>query len=408
MRKELISIDLLGKIYIKDVFLYYDEPVLFSCINSFNHHFLTVLIDYGVDEKIWLYLPISEARLIHAKKGLISLYDLFKNPEDVFLWKVYESYNTSKGKAVNIAANELLDEELPDKDSFIEWEEELVLINEKSDILEISKKERRDVFDISLEPNGGHSHEIDCEILGKSLKQIQSIIYQIANKNKSANSQVSEKIKRQNKLSVTETYAASFGVRLKSNSLTNLFGESMLQSNIAILMDLLSAKDNVDQVRELLKNFNPQVALKYRKLLKTLSKSETSIKAYCAFPNNFYRKAQLTNDDIKKSLSLIESEINNTTRIVEYDGKLVGANVVQKTFEFIPNDEDKISGVIAENVNVEEYRLPKYAHIKVEEQIELNEFTQREILRYKLLEMYYMYDNDSNSNEDYITKKEEK
>ena len=51
-----------------EIYVYYDEPVLFSCKNSAGEKFLAVALEEG-----WGYIPISEEALTDIKSGNVDL-----------------------------------------------------------------------------------------------------------------------------------------------------------------------------------------------------------------------------------------------------------------------------------------------------------------------------------------------
>lgn len=387
-----MKIDIIGNIYIKDMIIYYDKPLVFSCINDFQQYFIACCNELDCIEE-WFFLPISEARLIKGLKGNISAYDLFKYPEGEFLWKIkIDSNNYSNGRATQIKPELLCDEDLPDKDIVydIYGEEDFTLKNsEREGILNDSVLERREIFDISLEPKDSHVHEIDALVLGKVLESTQNIINLIAHK-QGVNAKVPNIIKEENKLNVAGNYAASFGIRLKSNMLADILNESEIQKNLDIFMNILDAKSDTDKLTEILKELNPAVSIYYIELLKLLSKEEIGIKTYCAFPNNKYRKNHFVSEEIVLSLKSLEENIKELSKEIHLKGSVVAIDTLNRTFKFIAYDGEKVNGVIGEKINVEEYVLPKKAKIKLEMVTKLNDLTGKENINYRLLELEYI------------------
>ena len=387
-----MKINMLGNIYIKDIIVYYDKPLVFSCVNDFQQHFIAMCNELDYIEQ-WIFLPISEALLIRGLRGNISAYNLFKYPEGEFLWKIYiDSNNYRTGKAIQIKPESLCDEDLPDKDIVydIYGENEFSIKNsDRKNTLNDSILERREIFDISLEPNESHVHEIDALVLGRVLESTQNIINLIAHK-KGINAKVPNSIKEKNKLNVTGNYAASFGIRLKSNLLADMLNESEIQRNLDIFMNILTAKSDMDKLTEILKGLNPAVSLYYIDLLKLLSKENIGIKTYCAFPNNKYRKNYFASEEIKLSLKKLEENIKELSNEIYLEGDIVAIDTLNRTFKFITYDEEKVNGAIGEKINVEEYVLPKKAKIKLEIISKLNDLIGKEEINYRLLELEYM------------------
>lgn len=384
----LMKVDVLGRIYIKDVIVFYGEPLLFSCINDFKNCFLFNCLDMNESEKQWLVLPISEAKLIRGLKGNISLYKMFKEPEGEFLWKVSEYSQNELCKSYPIKPEELKKEDLPDEDIFYDIYNDEFLEEYDDNILGESIKERREVIDISLEPNESHAHEIDASVLGSVLNSVQNIVNVIAHK-KGVNAKVPKEIKEDNKLIVTGNYAASFGIRLKSNSIADLLNQSKIQESLSILMDILESKCDIDKLTNIFNELNPSAIILYKSLLKLMNRENISFKTYCAFPNRYYKQISFASEEIKRSIKNLENDIKELKREVDLYGKVAAIDTLKNKFTFITIDDTKIKGDIGENINIEEYYLPKYANIKLEMVTKLNDVTGQENIKYKLLELEY-------------------
>lgn len=386
-----MNIDLLGNIYIMEEIIYYDKPLTFTCKNDIGNQFIASCIDLD-DEEQWLFLPLSEARLIQVLRGSITAYDAFTNPEMDFLWKVYiQSNSYSLGRAIKIKPNELHEDDLPDKDIVYDlYGEETFSIksNERNKIVQDSVKERREFLDLSLEMEESHVHEVEAAFLGKVLENTQNLVNVIAHK-KGVSGKVPKHIKEENKLIYSGDFAASFGFRLKSNNLANILNESELQANLTVLLDLLESKSNTKKIVEILKDLNPSVLHYYKSFLNVLKGGNVSVKTYCAFPNDKYRNIDVSIDDIRQSIKALDSEIKEYNKEDTFQGKIVAIDTTNETFKFISNDDEIISGVIGENVNTEEYRLPKDATVKLNIKIKLNGFTGQENIDYELIELIY-------------------
>ena len=151
---------------------------------------------------------------------------------------------TSKGKegAEGIIYREvetIVEEELPDPDSYLELEyhEPTLPPREESTVFSAIRS-GRDVLDISLNINDQHSNEVDAELLGEVLITTQNLAYNIGSNALSSRGPVSKDVMLANKLKASGFFAASFGIRLKSNSQQGLFGDTDASSTLEKLMEL--------------------------------------------------------------------------------------------------------------------------------------------------------------------------
>ncbi|GAA0435377.1 hypothetical protein GCM10008983_09940 [Lentibacillus halophilus] len=386
-----MTIDLIGNIYVIDEIIYYDKLLSFSCKNDIGNLFLAICIELD-DMEQWLFLPVSEARLIQILRGSITAYKAFEQSEMGFIWKItiHANYN-KEGKAEKISFDKLADVDLPDKDILFDvYGEDTFSIkrSKQEKILEQSIKERREIIDISLELEQSHTHEIGAAFLGNVLKGTQDIVNVISHR-QGMNASIPKKIKDDNKLIYTGNYAASFGIRLKSNKLADIFNESELQRNLSVLMSLLKAKSNAEEISEITKELNPKVLSHYKNFLNLFQKEDVAINTNLAFPSNKLNNVKLTSEDIAQSIKVLESEINETSKEYSFYGKIVAIDITRNNFKFITDDDDTISGEIDKAVNIEEFLLPKRAKVKLRVTTKISDFNDEEQIEYELLEIDY-------------------
>ncbi|AOZ93624.1 DUF6575 domain-containing protein [Paenibacillus crassostreae] len=387
MEAEFVGVDLLGKLYIEEMFLFYDEPQLFTCISKFGQRFMVLYVDYTEQDQTWLFAPLTEARLAFAKSNRISLYDVFTKPEDEFIWKVIKENNSNIAKATQIDPMGISSDLLPTEDAYLNWknDEMMPCINEK--IFEMAQSERRDIVNLSLEIANGHVREIDCVSLGEVLSNTQNILYMLAHRGNSARGKIPSNIKVENSLQVTGTYAASFGIQLKSNELSDLLGETRLSDTLKLFAQLLMTKSDPVELKAFLITQNQRVVLKYRNLMKTLIEADTGIKVEIASPNKNYFDVKLSVQDVKNTLSILDGEINNMVTVEKIFGEIVGIHTEKKTFSFRSVDGEHITGKLADHFNETTFEVPKHMEIVVEQKIQLNNLTKREKYIYTLIKV---------------------
>ena len=90
---DILNIPGLGKLEIVEVYIYYDQPVLFSCKNAAGHLYLVLAADENDQYETWLYAAVSVERLNHIRSGAIDLHDAFADSEDGFLLQVIVPYD---------------------------------------------------------------------------------------------------------------------------------------------------------------------------------------------------------------------------------------------------------------------------------------------------------------------------
>ena len=111
---DILNIPILGRLKIVETYVYYDQPVLFSCKNAAGHLYLVVAADENDQYDTWLYAGVSAERLNHIRSGAIDLHDAFADPEDGFLFQVIAPYdNQSPPQIEPVQSNQISEDMLP-------------------------------------------------------------------------------------------------------------------------------------------------------------------------------------------------------------------------------------------------------------------------------------------------------
>ncbi|OLN25951.1 DUF6575 domain-containing protein [Desulfosporosinus metallidurans] len=382
MLREFLKVDVLGTLYVDEIFFFYEEPQIFTCMSRARHKYLALLTDMDCGK--WMLLPISEAQLSLLKSNRLSLKEAFINPEDEFIWQLELSQDSTIAKAKQIFDPQVLSDDLPDDDVYLDYEADPLMPVVKDDILEIAKKERRDIIDLALVTNN-HSREIECDILGEVLSTTQQILYTLPMPRESLRGRIPKDIRDRNTAVVAGTLAASFGVRFKSPGLCDLFGETDLSQTLKMFLDLLNSKDDDNKLREILHNHSKKTVFKYRQLMKVLLQAKTGLKIKAASPNNYRFEISFSMDDIERSIQLLETEIKDMVYVEKMFGTMVGINVDKQTFAFKSIEDENIIGKLSENFNGVTFEVPKYVQAEIQQRITLNEITKEERYVYTLL-----------------------
>jgi hypothetical protein len=109
----------LSNLQINEVFVFYDQPLLFSTKDKTSEDwYLALSIDSIDQEDHWLYAPISLERLEKVKNGQLDIRTAFSNSELGFVYKV--KTKASEWESVEqIQCSKIGDESLPMPDQFL-------------------------------------------------------------------------------------------------------------------------------------------------------------------------------------------------------------------------------------------------------------------------------------------------
>ena len=142
----------LGALRVDAVFEYYDSPVLFSCRDELNHAYLTVAAHGEGSITVYLYVPISEERLIAVRTGLVSLRDAFGQPETPVVFVVRSGPEVEEATVDEIAAADIPAEWLPDAGEFLSEKVETAARFSSSSLAALASRQNRRLIALEVDP----------------------------------------------------------------------------------------------------------------------------------------------------------------------------------------------------------------------------------------------------------------
>lgn len=372
----------IGEMYYYHTYLFYDEPQLFSCITKTQQLYFISTIPNDSADNSWIAVPISTGKLTLLEKNAIEIKDAFTNPESI-LWRI--DYQDQKYNSFLCDHESLTQELLPESGELLDYSAGQELSPSTDAPIKQAQREMRDVIELSLEKEDQHISELPCAALSEVLENIQQLVYAIGYKDGGLSGPIPNRIRENNTLSVTGMFAASVGIRLKSNYLSNLFGETPFTKSLVDLNLLFNCMEDKQAIREYITTHNPRVAIKYRRFLKSLVRYNIGFKINNASPNNNSYCKRFSTRQLVASLSLINSEIKEIVENKILYGTIVGINVENDTFMFITTDKERIRGNLSDAIKGSVFAVPQVVEASVEIRIGTDSFTQEEKLVYTLM-----------------------
>ena len=158
---DILNITGLGKLEIVEIYVYYDQPVLFSCKSAAGHLYLGVAADKNDECETWLYVGISAERLNLVRSGAIDLHDAFAEPEDSFLLQEIVPYDgQTQPRLELIQPDQISEDMLPTAGERLELETDTLPILKNSEeiaklreVVEILQKCQKEATQGSTIPN---------------------------------------------------------------------------------------------------------------------------------------------------------------------------------------------------------------------------------------------------------------
>jgi hypothetical protein len=324
--------------------------------------------------------------------------------ELAFYYKVKESYDNLQKDLVN---NEHLRHiyEPSAKELLERASEDLALalkqvvnstITDVNSVEAVARQIHASTMDITLKTHiESLSGFIDMGLLGKTLNNFQSLIYSIINP---ARGRQKRQIKEAGALSVSAFAPGSFVIRVHEQTNGLIADENLIfDTTVPVIVNLMEASEDNEQLKEITSNLNLITVSAYRRLLQTLSTGESGISIEWVSPSGNKRKYGLNYKQVKTAISLFNGDKSLTDRRIEVDGTLTMFERDdinnRRHFKLLSFDGVQYSGIVDEAVPG--YFVPNNISAIIEEQIEFNNTTDEEFIKYVLLSVNdYTVDKD--------------
>lgn len=385
MNKLFLQVPVIGELYYHNTYLYYDEPLIFSCVTKALQYYFVIAVPSVSDiDESWLIVPISSGKLLKAEKNAIDIREIITSPETVVFRIDTIQTNVS---LTNVNPAELSDDMLPEVGEYLDYRPALELLPSPQAPVEQAVNEMRDIIEISLEKDDGHIQELPCLTIVDALDNVQQLVYALAFKNGGIRGSIPHKIKEECQLSMTGMFAASVGIRLKSDELCDMHFETPLTSTLRDLNYLFEVANDKEKLREFLSQQNPRVAYRFKSLITSLIRGNVGIKLNSASPNKDSFTKHYTTKELESSLIIINSELEEMVETQTFYGELVGVNVERNTFEFVTVGNEHIRGAIADSLVGRGFSVPDTVEVEVEMKIEQDTMARTEKILYKLVDI---------------------
>jgi len=384
MMKTFLASEQFGNLYIDEVFVFYDQPQVFTCKNVFGHTYIFTYADYDDISDTWIVSPVSGSRLSELKKRKISLYDALTKPEDnsscVFIVKKNHLNHAIDIQKTPVEA--ISSDLLPERDFYIAVSHEYLPIVDNR-IVQIATNERRDVAFISF-ADRTHRYEINASVFASLVFDLQSTIIGLAYGGSSIRGRIPKKIVEDTQLQITGLAAASFGVQIMSYEIADLLGETTVSKPFLEAMDIIEASQDVEKIKSLLNNKNPRAALHLLRFYKMLSGNDLNCLFEFSSAKGVYRKIAIPYESLNERIRIMANEVEAKSEREHYVGTLLKADVRNNRFTFEPDGKEIISGKVPPELD-RTYEVPQRYNIVVEARLSTNEVTGHEKIEYILI-----------------------
>lgn len=351
-----------GDIKINKVYDFYDEPIMYSAFSGEgNHLFFVNLVDWEEDSNtnIWMYIPISivELRGIETKEK--SIRNLMKNFSSPYFFIVREN-----GKDVTYEIGDKeddLDEDwIADEDVFVMTELSNPNLKQQDDI---SINDQRYTIELSLRQRDGHDQEIPSSVLGETLLNLQQLISASAmDKGASVKSKTSSEIIEKTQMNVTDTYAASFGVKLESNVISNLLFDDKVKSALEKVMEIFSKINHESSIEAIPNITNKKAVYKFKKTLDSFAINNLGAQIKSYIPNSVSeleeKTIEFTSKQVQSMVYMMDQAIDSVSENKHIEGILIAIDSDRNTFKFVDGDANLYKGSINKAMQNRVFEIP--------------------------------------------------
>lgn len=368
---------------------YNDEPVFYVCKDN-EKYYIVLCTDL---EKMRYYIAETEV------KSLFKMITGKQPMRDSFLrgnrfWEVLASDSVENDLVRAIKKNEIALSDLPKdgarfeiySDELREYSEKLGVGNRAS-VASVAKKEKCSVVEVSFEEGDGHDYEISCTALGEALDSLQKLVYSLAYKEDKTFGQFPRSIREQFELKVSATFAASFGVQLKTNAFDDEMKQRESDEVIEKLDSLIAVSQSTDSLTEVLSNESRRTYVYYNDFLRGLKRNNLGFRINSASPFRKFNSRHMSTKQVTNMIQRIGNDIEKIKKTEQFHGILKGINIEKKQFTFIANVEGeslRIDGSIDGDLLEKKFTVPSNAKVTVETRISFDKRTGKEKCAYKL------------------------
>ena len=315
----------LGNFEIIETYVFYDEPVLFSCRNESGKLYLGVFSDKTQNDETWLYARVSIDRLKQIRTGEIDLYTALTDPEDEFLFMEVIPYGDEAECTMTIAQpNTIPKDILPIQGNRLDLDSDTfpVLDNLDLEVIPI------DGTTLDIKAILDSNEYVTAGILGDFLRSFQSVINSIGRSE--TNYRIDTKrFKKQMELSVLGMSMGSFNIKLAPKKDSSLAESALLQ-----FVDIIESGDDEDKLQNIFSKLSYDSVDRYKQFLSLLGDSvKDTTFTWSSSTRNINKIISLSNSNARRLSEVLIVFTNKSVETLSITGRLIGISLKNRKFE---------------------------------------------------------------------------
>ncbi|WP_236383466.1 hypothetical protein, partial [Pseudomonas marginalis] len=215
---------------------------------------------------------------------------------------------------------------------------------------EAALSSNRETYNIHLYPVDTNLPEIGIRSLGHMLITSQELVDalgQTVEGNVTVKGPITAAVLDKTRLNACQIFEGSFGIQFKSNLNVELFSNSLLAESLQLMMVLMLAGDDEDQLSNQLHLLRARVTSKYRAFLKEVKMLGSPIKIEWGSPNKELSKSvTLSREQVDKAYEIVSQiEVDMSTEHVVI-AELLGLDTRTNRYRLRTNDNVEYSGKV--------------------------------------------------------------
>jgi len=327
----------LGRLEIDHVIDEYDAiPVFFTCRNEMGSTFLAVAADRDDTGDVFIYLPVSENRLLAIRTGLMPLRSGYLSPEWGKL-AIVRPGQDEIGRMVEYVSPESVDSDwLPDA-SVILGESLDTAPHFSSELLaRLSVQQRRPLSALEFDVPTGRRTEMPLARAGPVLTEIQKLADVMIQRDRpDVEGHVRFDVMRESELALTDVMAASFVFVLAPFSPADAL---IPQSSVAmeLVADALKAVNlDGEAFTESIQGYSKRTVAHIRDFLDSIDQASSGITLVNSAPSGATESVSVSLPQIRSSLSALRSRLALPSLTYEMNVHLIAINHERLTFGIV-------------------------------------------------------------------------
>lgn len=303
----------LGELYLSETFVDYDGPRVFSCISATGQYFIAGWAEEHPEFDMWLFLPVSEPRLIAVRSGGIALRDAFERPEGlVYQVTLPVDSDGARDLAQPVSPSDLRDEWLPEPDFRIELNTPTLPPAERGDLWRLRAiQESRSRIRLEVKLPRTTRSEAPTKKVGELLVSAQSLYDNVGlallRSDPPQAGPIPYDVAAETATDVVGLAAASFVVELASSHYDDLLGESTFADITKRVLALLDLSLERDEMIEQLTELRPRGAKSFRNFVRGLASTGGSVTLAAAGTSLAYTARELSAERLRTLTQILNT-----------------------------------------------------------------------------------------------------